>query len=785
MAGPIHLLACGLCSPLGLERRSTLLELAAGADVFAETDVLDERGQPIRACRLDLLPASASRTERMASLATLAIEELLQLVRVLGLAGPLPIMLALPEDDGGGRWQVEPIWAALLERASALGLVLEPLRNLAELPDGTRRSGAAGVFQLLTIAEALLDAGRDPLVIGAVDSRCDPASLTELARGRRLIDGGTEGYLPGEGAGFLLVTRQVPSLQTLARPFSIVAHTHDLEPRSFKQPEPSDAIGLTRALRRLRIGPPAISRVERALSCQWDAGYWGRELVFAYLRNAELFPEPLRVDLVAERLGNPGAAAPMLLLGQALDVALRGAKQTEQQTRVLVYGCAEAGPLGGCVVEAGPHSGLLELPIVASTSPEQLAFEADRLADHLEQVGSLLVARFDDLRRSIYPWPELRELERRLGDRVWVAAERGRRLGPAVADLLDHDDPDVVRACAYLLVAAGSVDQHEQALARMRGFADDEDELPLWRSGIAHALYGRDAGSLVGLLDGAEPALAVAVLDMLDELGHRPPELAVALLDDPERDPEVRLRALALLANNGPAVALARVDAAWRAAPEDPRLVELMLALGRHDVLDQLRLALVQGRALSAAIYEVWSLAASSRDAFAFAQLAERDTLEPLQVWALSSFGSVTAVPALLAALEHPTLAMDAAIALERILGAGMIASVWIPDADAVNPEREGESRLQVIVDPQRWREVWAACSSRFDPGARYRHGRLLDHRVRVDELARSDALLCMREQALRELRAGSGTPLYIGLSWPIFAQQQAIERLRSWLGAG
>ncbi len=662
--------------------------------------------------------------------------------------------------------------------------MLEPIANIAQLPDGTRRSGAAGLFQLLTIAEALLDAGRDPLIIGAVDSRCDPASLTELTRARRLIDGGTEGYLASEGAGFLLVTRQVPSRQTLAQPFSIVAHSHDLEPRCFAQREPSDATGLTRALRRLRIGPPAISRVERALSCQWDAGYWGRELVFAYLRNAELFPEPLRVDLIAELLGNPGAAAPMLLLGHALELALRSAKQAQQQTRVLVYGCAETGPLGACVVEAGPQSGLLELPIVPPTRPERLEFEADRLADHLEQVGSLLVARVDDLRRSIYPWPEVAELERRLRARMWAAAERGRRLGPAITPLLEHDDPDVVRACAYLLVAAGTVEQREQALARMRGFADDEDELPLWRSGIAHALYGQDASLVAGLLDDAEPALALAVLDMLDELGHRPPELALALLEDPERDPEVHWRALALLANNGPAAALAQVDAAWRAAPEDPRLVELMLALGRHEVLDQLRLALADGRPLTAATYEVWSLAASSRDAFAFAQLAEFDTLEPAHVWALSSFGSVTAVPALLAALEQPALAMDAALGLERILGAGMIESVWLPDADAINPEHEGESRLQPVLDPQRWRELWTARASRFNPRGRYRHGRPLDHRVRVDELARPDALLRMREQALRELRAASGTPLYIGLNWPIIAQQKAIEQLRSWLEA-
>src|SRR5690554_1114801 len=179
MGAPLHVVACGLCSSLGLDRRSTQVELAAGADLFEETEVLDSRGQPIRASRLELLPASASRTERMVGLAALAIEEPLGVARALGLES-LPIMLALPETDGGGAWRVEPIWAALFERASSIGVGLVPITHVQAIRDGTRRSGAAGLFELLEIADGLLESGIDPLVIGAIDSRCDPTSLIEL-----------------------------------------------------------------------------------------------------------------------------------------------------------------------------------------------------------------------------------------------------------------------------------------------------------------------------------------------------------------------------------------------------------------------------------------------------------------------------------------------------------------------------------------------------------------------------------------------------------------------------
>jgi len=773
-------LACGLCSPLGLERGSTLLELAAGSDVFEETEELDARGRPIRASRLEVFPATMSRTVRMAELADQAIAELLAVARGLELTR-LPIMLALPEADGGGSWQLAPLWAQLEQRAARAGLSLELLRVPQALPDGTRRSGAAGLFQLMTLADQMLDAGHDPLVLGAIDSRCDPASLTQLAAAERLIDGGREGYLPGEGAGFLMLTRAAARHEG----FSIIAHTHDHEPLGFGQAQPSDAIGLTRVFRRLRLGPPQLARVDRVLSCQWDAGYWGREFVSAYLRNAELLPEPLRVDLVAEQLGNPGAAAPVLQLARALEISRREARAGDRAARVLVYGCAEDGALGACVVEAKPDSRLLVQPLPSTLSPRLLGFEGDRLRDHLEQLGSLLVSRHDDLRLSIYPWPEVAELDRRVYDHLWIGAERGRRLGDAANELLEHPDPDVVRGYAYLLSAAGSASHRALAVARMHAFADDLDELPLWASALLHALHGKqDVSALAEAVGDAPVPLALTLLDMLDELDHRPPALAHALLELTDVDPELRWRALELLTRAGPKAALETVELSWRDAPDNPRLIEMMLELGRHDVLDELRLARTQGRELAAAHYEVWSLAAGPRDAAAFAELAERPQLEALHLWALSGYGSPTAIPALVRALDQPALALDAAIGLERILGADTIESTWIPDPDAADPEREGETRLRPMLDPQRWRELWAACAPRFDPRGRYRFGRPLDNRARVAELARPSSLWPMREHAMRELAAGTGTPLHVGLSWPIHVQHDAINRLRAWLEA-
>lgn len=783
MSTPIHVIALGLASPLGLDRRATLLELDAGTDVFEESELVDARDRPIRACRLATLPAAASRGERMLALGELALREIIDVAASLGISR-LPLVLALPEPDHAAPYRPAALLDGLTAHARTQGLTLMPHAHPA-IPEGMRRSGCAAVFELLTLATELLDAGHDPLLLGAIDSRCDPTSLLELARAGRVLDLGPEGYLPSEGAGFVLLARNLAKLPIRLVPPAIAAVTHDLEPRPFAQLEPSAALGLTRALRRVRIGPPALTRVDHALSCQWDATYWGRELVQAYLRNAELFPEPLRVDMISTSLGNPGAAAPLLQLGRALALVRARAGTSQQPARALVYGCSEAGPLGVLIVEARPEAALLEGPLVPA-GELALHFERDRLRDHCERIGSLLVERHDDRIIARYPWPEIAAIEHRLDTHVLAALDRVRRMPGVLEQLLDESDPeldiDIVRAATHLLARAGTPEQRERACEQLAGL--DDAELVLARSSLVLALHGQPLEPFVSrLLAHERAALRHLALALCDTLEQRPVERVLALLAEPELDDALRRAALWLLAHSGDARARAVVEAAWLREPEQPELLELMLALGRHDVLDHLRLAHQQGRVLPSALYEVWALASGPRDAEHFARVAALP-LDEGRIWALSSHGGTEAIPALLDALDDATLAPVAALALERMLGAGLIASTWVPDADAELPEREGETRLLPSYEGSRWRTAWAQLAPRFGKGARIRLGRPLDARARLDELARDHALPDMRTRALRELAASLGTPLHFGFDWSIDTQQRAIARLRAWLEA-
>jgi 3-oxoacyl-[acyl-carrier-protein] synthase-1 len=338
----LGIVGLGLCTPLGLTARTTQVEVAAGTVRFFETEVMDGAGEPVRASRLTLLEPTLSRTERMASLAVTALHEALKDAASLGIE-QLPLLLALPEAGSGSPFEVNAVLRALNGAAAPVRL---------ESSEGSLfLEGRAGFFRALAEASRLLKSRKAAWVL--VDSMCDRDSLVLHAQtGRSLGPGTRDGILPGEGAGFFLLTSTTVLERRRSNPQGwLVGCALSLEPHSFLQQKPNLAEGLTDAFRQLRLNPlVATRRVDHILSCQTGESFWAQEFNYAYLRNAPLMPEPLTVGLVAESLGDVGAAAGAIQFGSALH-QLRKLELAHQDTaRVLIYGCADAGHVGACIV---------------------------------------------------------------------------------------------------------------------------------------------------------------------------------------------------------------------------------------------------------------------------------------------------------------------------------------------------------------------------------------------------------------------------------------------------
>jgi 3-oxoacyl-[acyl-carrier-protein] synthase-1 len=338
----------GMCTPLGLSARFTQMEMAAGTVRFFETDVLDNAGEPVRASILTLLEPGLSRTERMTSLAVTALQEAMRDTASLGIKR-LPLLLALPEPGSGS-----PFYPKLL---------LEELEGAAapvqlDVFEGALFSeGRAGFFRALAEASRLLKSRKATWVlVGGVDSMCDRDSLAHHALAGRTLGSSTrDGIVPGEGAGFFLLTSTVPEgHREETAPISVVCCALSLEPNAFLQQKPNLAEGLTDIFRQFRNHPAAgTRRVDHVLSCQTGETFWAQEFNYAYLRNAPLMPEPLRVSLVSESLGDIGAAAGAIQFGSALHQLKRLKPVHAEAARVLIYGCADAGHVGACILEEG------------------------------------------------------------------------------------------------------------------------------------------------------------------------------------------------------------------------------------------------------------------------------------------------------------------------------------------------------------------------------------------------------------------------------------------------
>lgn len=331
----------GLCTPVGTSTHMTLASLRAGLVRFAETQVLDDVGAPVRASRLSLLEASLSRTERMVALARQALAQVRPVLECLP-KGRVPLYLGLPEKDVGARVEQEALVAAL--RAEAEGRLA-----VAKVHE----AGRAAFFESLATASRDLQAGRAGalVLVGAVDSLVDGASLEALAAARlHLGRQNPDGRIPGEGAGFVALARPgAPKALGLEATGVLLGTALAVEPRPFTQRAPSLAEGLTEALQRLRRDAVAgARRVEGVLACQPGESFWDTEFTRAYLRHAALMPEPLRVEVAGEGLGDAGAGAGPVMLGVALH---RARWRGGGARRTLVYGCSDGGRVGACVVE--------------------------------------------------------------------------------------------------------------------------------------------------------------------------------------------------------------------------------------------------------------------------------------------------------------------------------------------------------------------------------------------------------------------------------------------------
>lgn len=311
----------GMITAVGINAQQTAASVRAGMSGSAETSIYDKRFEPFVMAILpeDVLPplkqefddimGLTSRQMRMLRLATLPLQEALENVPQ---TEKIPLFLGVPEAFPDRPNVVTDSFVEHLSKQSEIPL------NIAEskiFPQGR----SAGLYAM---KEAILRLalGTDKFVIvGGIDTYVDLYLLGTLdMEGRILSATVMDGFVPGEGAGFLLLASSDMAKRDNLKPLAMLSPVSTgLEEGHLYSDKPYQGDGLAGAFEDFFTQSGIKEPIEEVYSSMNGENHWAKEWGVAFMRNQSSFNPEHSMFHPAECFGDSGAASGILLAGIA------------------------------------------------------------------------------------------------------------------------------------------------------------------------------------------------------------------------------------------------------------------------------------------------------------------------------------------------------------------------------------------------------------------------------------------------------------------------------------
>lgn len=336
-------LAIGASSPIGYALRPIQAAMAGRLRNFQEGTQLDDERNPVRVSRLPELDDSVPRAKRVAVLTQLALEDLLQNLPDLGTFDDIPIFAGVSHDSP--ETDLNAIGRGLV---TGSGGSIDPRKCTTFVGYGGGR--IAFLSAMSRAIRSFAQRQGDLSLVVAADTRCTPEIVAGYVRERRILTTKDDGTIPGEAAVVALVAPLNSQRGFAERRFAICDPAFGVDDFGMLRQTPQATDGLGRAFRKLREDSFA-SALRPATVVAFGSGEicFTRSFVTAYLRNAELMPEPFQHEVVAANVGDVGAAAAGMALVR-VDWLLR--RPSAGGARALIYGHADSGRCAAAVAIA-------------------------------------------------------------------------------------------------------------------------------------------------------------------------------------------------------------------------------------------------------------------------------------------------------------------------------------------------------------------------------------------------------------------------------------------------
>jgi 3-oxoacyl-[acyl-carrier-protein] synthase I len=332
----------GVVTPVGGTALQTATSIWAGISRFAMSG--DGDGPIVASLPEDWLPALSDElveadllNETEQRLLRLAVPAMAECLDGFEPTGPVPLLLGVPD----ATLDAEPDATEALFEALELECGIQLDRGSSRILAAGRAAGIAA----LADAARLLAAGHEYVIAGGVDSYLAGDVLSLMADEDRIaVEGALDFFIPGEGAGFLLLGNAAAVARRQDRPPLGYLHPPALadEPGHRYSDAPSRGDGLTAAVAGALVWTTMpVPTVLCSLNGESEnAKEWG----IAALRNSARIPESARIVHPADCLGDAGAGAAPLLIA----LAVLGLARGRYTAPVLVW-CASDTALRGAV----------------------------------------------------------------------------------------------------------------------------------------------------------------------------------------------------------------------------------------------------------------------------------------------------------------------------------------------------------------------------------------------------------------------------------------------------
>src|SRR5439155_8825251 len=347
MPGDVMVVGIGMVTAVGLTAAETAASVRAATARFVETSLMDKRVEPFTLAEVpedglcDVVENLATagltaREARMLRLGTVALRECLKSLPP-GEAAP-GLALSLPETDTTRPLDGQRFLQCFAQQTAGAFEV----KHSAAAHRG-RAGGLAAVGQ----ATEMVRTGRARFMLaGGIDTYRDLYLLGTLDMEQRVKSAANlDGFIPGEGAAFLLLGQADAGAVAIAA-VSPVAQASENGHLYSEQPYRGE--GLATAIQQLVQSGGAAGPIQEVYSSMNGENHWAKEWGVAFIRNSSAFLPDHGMHHPADCYGDTGAACAVLMVG----VAALGIKQGYRRSPALVYGSSDRVQRAAVVVKA-------------------------------------------------------------------------------------------------------------------------------------------------------------------------------------------------------------------------------------------------------------------------------------------------------------------------------------------------------------------------------------------------------------------------------------------------